>query len=199
MEEWVLRALKRWPNVPALFGWLKLDRRGRWLIKGETIGRPQIIDVINRNYAADEYGRWYFQNGPQRGYMQLEYAPLILHSVASALITHTGLPVESPTGAFMDEEGALTIKTEHGAGLLLDSDLDWALHRMSVATKPINAEQLADALAIPSGSATEIILHLDAGKLSISRLNAALVPAHLNFVRDPQLRASERNPANIPA
>src|SRR5262245_55155172 len=46
MEDWVHRALKRWPNVPALYGWLRLDRRGRWLIQGETIGRTQIVDVI---------------------------------------------------------------------------------------------------------------------------------------------------------
>ena len=78
MEDWVLRSLARWPDVPALFGWLGLDRRGRWLIRDEIISRPQIIDTIARNYAADEHGRWYFQNGPQRGYMQLEHAPLVL-------------------------------------------------------------------------------------------------------------------------
>ena len=45
MEDWVHRALARWPNVPALYGWLGLDRRGRWLIRGETISRPQIVDI----------------------------------------------------------------------------------------------------------------------------------------------------------
>ncbi|MDB5974431.1 MAG: hypothetical protein JWR07_1191, partial [Nevskia sp.] len=48
MEDWVQRSLARWPNVPALFGWLALDRRGRWLIQGELISRPQIIETINR-------------------------------------------------------------------------------------------------------------------------------------------------------
>jgi hypothetical protein len=64
MEDWVHKALARWPDVPALFGWLSLDRRGRWRIRGEVITRPQIVDTINPNYAADEHGRWYFQNGP---------------------------------------------------------------------------------------------------------------------------------------
>src|SRR3546814_4722559 len=72
VEDWVQRALARWPNVPALYGWLRLDRRGRWLIRDEPISRPQIIDTINRNYAADARGCWYFQNGPQRGYMRSE-------------------------------------------------------------------------------------------------------------------------------
>ena len=78
MEAWALRAMERWPNVPALFGWLGLDRRGRWLIKGEVITRPQIIDTINGNYEADAHGRWFFQNGPQRGFVSLQTAPLVL-------------------------------------------------------------------------------------------------------------------------
>ena len=38
MDEDVLRAMTRWPDVPAVYGWLSLDRRGRWLIRGETLG-----------------------------------------------------------------------------------------------------------------------------------------------------------------
>jgi len=186
MEDWVLRALKRWPNVPAVFGWLSLDRRGRWLIKDETITRPQIIDVINRNYAADEQGRWYFQNGPQRGYMQLAYAPLILRITADTLTTHTGLRVRQPTEVFMDEEGAVMMRTEHGPGLLLDSDLEWALQRMSIAGRSISDAQLAQALALPSGDATAIVLNIGTNNLSIARLDAAIAPRHLGFVRDPQ-------------
>ena len=68
MEDWVLRSLKRWPNVPALFGWLKLDRRGRWLIQGGIISRTQIIETINRNYAAEEQGAG-ISNGPTERYM----------------------------------------------------------------------------------------------------------------------------------
>src|ERR1700712_4319516 len=107
MEPWVLKAMQRWPNVPALFGWLTLDRRGRWLIKDELISRPQIIETINANYAADERGRWYFQNGPQRGYMRLAYAPLVLHLNGNQLMTHTLRPVEHASHLYLDEEGSL--------------------------------------------------------------------------------------------
>ncbi len=41
MEDWVYRALEKWPNVPHLYGWLRLDRRGRWLIRGETNPPPK--------------------------------------------------------------------------------------------------------------------------------------------------------------
>jgi hypothetical protein len=185
MEDWVLRSLKRWPNVPALFGWLKLDRRGRWLIQGELISRPQIIETIYRNYAADELGRWYFQNGPQRGYMELEYAPLVLRVVAGMLTTHTELTVTQPSAVFMDESGALLFQTEHGPGALIDDELEWALQRMSVAGQSVDEAQLAEALALPSGAITQLELSVGAVRLPIQRLDAADAPSKLGFVRVP--------------
>ena len=187
MEDWVLRALKRWPNVPHLYGWLKLDRRGRWLIKGETISRPQIIDTINRNYASDEQGRWFFQNGPQRGYVQLEHAPLVLRaSAGDVLTTHTDMRVNRVDEVFMDETGALLMHTEHGAAALIDDELDWALQRMYVNERLIADEQLADALAMPTGSMTPIALRLGRQANVIQRLDFPLAPPRLNFVRDPE-------------
>ncbi|MBM3409976.1 MAG: DUF2946 family protein, partial [Betaproteobacteria bacterium] len=60
----VLRAMARWPNVPAVFGWLRLDPRGHWLLidrgrpdfdetlhgLGSPITSPAIIEFIGRNY-----------------------------------------------------------------------------------------------------------------------------------------------------
>jgi hypothetical protein len=187
MEEWVYRALKRWPNVPALFGWLRLDRRGRWLIQGEPITRWQIVETINRNYAGDDRGRWYFQNGPQRGYMQLDYAPFVLRVAGGErLSTHTGLNVATPTNVFMDEQGALLIATEHGAGLLSDDELDWALHRMRRHNVPLTDEDVARALALPSGANTEIEFWITGRAFSVRRLDAERAPDVLGFVRDPK-------------
>src|ERR1700693_3246190 len=73
MDEVVLRAIQKWPNVPSVYGWLSLDRRGNWSIKGEHIANPAIASFIGRNYARDEKGRWYFQNGPQRVFVTLVY------------------------------------------------------------------------------------------------------------------------------
>jgi hypothetical protein len=187
MEDWVRRALEKWPNVPALFGWLGLDRRGRWLIRGEIISRPQIIDTINANYAADAHGRWFFQNGPQRGYVTLDYAPLLLRTDGAArLSSHTGHAIEKPAAAYLDEHGALLLDTEHGAGLLADHDLDWALARLHADGAPVNEDQLAAALALPSGASTALQFHFDGERLPLQRLNAADAPARLGFVRDPQ-------------
>ena len=188
MEDWVHRALARWPNVPHLYGWLALDRRGHWLIQGETISRPQIIDTINRNYAADEHGRWYFQNGPQRGYMRLEYAPLLLRVEAdgATLTAHTEVPAGRIEAAFLDEEGAVLLSTEAGPGLLADADLEWALQRLESPTGTVDEEALGVALALPSGADAGLWLRHDGARLPLRRLDFAEAPQRLGFVRDPQ-------------
>jgi hypothetical protein len=194
MDDWVLKALQRWPNVPALFGWLGLDRRGRWLIQGATISHPRIVETIGRNYAADEHGRWYFQNGPQRGYMQLESTPLILFVAEdqAGLVTHTGQRVEKTRNVYLDETGALVLLTEHGPGELIGADLSWALERMSVQGRPIDDDTLAAALGLPSGSATNITLSIASSLLPMQRLNFADAPSVLGFVRDPTPREGEK-------
>jgi len=189
MEDWVHRALARWPNVPALFGWLQLDRRGRWLIRHELISRPQIIDTIGRNYAADERGRWYFQNGPQRGYVQLETAPLVLRVAGDGrtLETHNGLIVQRPDAAYLDEEGSLLLSTEHGPAALDSQDLEWVLERLGGTLDTTMDAALDAALALPSGAATPLRLRWnDAAELAIERLDVAAAPARLGYVRDPQ-------------
>jgi len=66
MDEQVLRAMARWPNVPAVYGWLRLGRRGQWFLidrnspgfderihgEGSPIGNVQINEFIARNYQA---------------------------------------------------------------------------------------------------------------------------------------------------
>lgn len=199
MDAWVERAMQRWPNVPALFGWLGLDRRGRWLIKGEPITHARIIHTISRNYAADALGRWYFQNGPQRGYMQLEYAPLVLQTAEDAtLITHAGLRVERLAKAFLDEEGAVLLLTEHGPGEVISTGLDWILQRLRYDGQSISEEQLADALLLPSGRTTRISLDADGSQLPLMRLDAAAAPEHLSFVRDPQPLSGEVSSTRAP-
>ncbi len=194
MDEWVVNALKRWPNVPALFGWLGLDRRGRWLVQGETISHPRIVEVINRNYAADEHGRWYFQNGPQRGYMQLESTPLILYvsDDGERLVTHTGLAIEQLREAHIDEEGSLVIVTEHGPGELRGTDLQWALDRLSIDGSLVDEDSLAAALELPSRSDTGIVLSSGASQLSLQRLDFAQAPSVLRFERVPAPRDGEK-------
>ena len=91
MDAIVAAALKKWPNVPHCYGWLALDARGDWYmrddriqaagpfprVKGSRIEHEKLREFIARNYASDDSGAWFFQNGPQRVYVELEAAPWI--------------------------------------------------------------------------------------------------------------------------
>jgi Protein of unknown function (DUF2946) len=148
MDPIVRRAMARWPEVPAVYGWLALDRRGNWLLKnpgGEVfsrVGNAALRDFIARNYAADDRGCWYFQNGPQRVFAALAYAPLVLHFEGSALVDHCGRAAHE-RATYVDEEGSVLMHVERGLGLLDDRDLgrfasrlgaDWrALPRLAAA------------------------------------------------------------------
>jgi hypothetical protein len=122
VDEIVARSLAKWPNVPAVYGWLALDRRGNWLIKGQRIGNAALREFIGRNYAADERGRWYFQNGPQRVYVSLAYAPLVVRYEGEELVDHCGRPFLAAE-AFEDDEGSVLFAGAGTVALLDDRDL----------------------------------------------------------------------------
>jgi len=122
MDEVVIRSLAKWPHVPAVYGWLELDRRGNWRIKGEKIANNALREFIARNYSADEKGRWFFQNGPQRVYVTLAYTPWVLHFQGEQLFDHCGRAV-SAAQTWIDDEGSVLMRVENGVGLLDDRDL----------------------------------------------------------------------------
>lgn len=192
MDDWVKRALERWPNVPALFGWLGLDRRGRWLIKGEPITHPRIVQTFDRNYGCDEHGRWYFQNGPQRGYIELAYAPFVLHQQGDGFITHTHLTVERPAQLVLDEAGTVSMSTEHGLGEIAGSDLDWVLERMRLGGRPVDEDALQTLLELPSGTQTEARVAIGDADVHVVRMDAIDLPDAFGFVRMPEARDGEK-------
>jgi len=122
MDEIVARSMAKWPDVPDVYGWLSLDRRGNWLLQGERIGNRALRDFISRNYAPDSRGCWYFQNGPQRVFVSLAYTPLVVHLEGDDLLDHCGRPFGSAQ-AYQDEEGSVLMAGNAGLGLLDDRDL----------------------------------------------------------------------------
>jgi hypothetical protein len=123
MDAVVAQAMARWPNVPSVYGWLSLDRRGNWLIKGERIANHALRDFIARNYEADEQGRWYFQNGPQRVYVSLAYTPYVVHYEGGQLFDQCGRGF-SAERAYLDDEGSVLIEGTGRIALLDDRDLE---------------------------------------------------------------------------
>ena len=124
MDDAVLRSLAKWPNVPAVYGWLALDRRGNFLIKGERIGNAALREFIARNYECDERGCWFFQNGPQRVYVRLAYTPLVVHYDGDErLVDHCGRDFGAPEAFLVDEEGSVLARQGKIIALVDDRDL----------------------------------------------------------------------------
>lgn len=114
----------KWPNVPACYGWLSLDRRGSWRLKGELIRHAGLIGFINSHYGADCSGNWIFQNGPQTVFVALDYTPLVLRlGIGDELTAHTGVAVGPACEAYLDDQGNALLNTASGIGLLDDRDL----------------------------------------------------------------------------
>ncbi len=138
MDEIVKAALKRWPHVPHCYQWLALDARGDWYmrdervqaagpfpqVKGSRIAHEKLLAFIHRNYAHDGAGAWFFQNGPQRVYVELEAAPWVWRVADGdfAVSSHTGLPAV-PRSAWLDEHGRLFLDTDLGFGLVHSLDM----------------------------------------------------------------------------
>jgi len=192
MDEIVLRAIRKWPSVPAVYGWLELDRRGNWSIKGERIANAAVIDFITRNYACDALGRWFFQNGPQRVFVTLAYVPYVYRTLPSpqgdiGLFAHTGLPAHAHSGAWLDETGALLVETELGVGLVHDLDLAG----LSTALTGPEGQDLRDdeierLLTRAPGQLAVSHLTICGRTLSLSPIASAEVPARFNFVPNPR-------------
>lgn len=186
MDEIVARAMHKWPNVPDVYGWLRLDRRGNWLVKAraaagggtpvfERIGNAAVVEFIGRNYTHDARGRWYFQNGPQRVFVRTDYLPLV-YRLDGALVAHTGARAGPPRGAWLDEAGALILATDLGPGLLSDRDLATAAEAfLDARGGPVEEDPLALA------ARGELAITLAGTRLAVGTLRAAEVPARFGF------------------
>ena len=143
MDDIVRAALRKWPNVPHCFGWLALDARGQWFmrddriqaagpfpqIKGSRIDHPKLLEFIGRNYDHDDAGSWFFQNGPQRVYVQLEAAPWVWRldadGNAEQLRSHTDVTARFES-AWLDEHGRLFAASDRGLGIVHTQDMHLA-------------------------------------------------------------------------
>jgi hypothetical protein len=202
MDEIVIRAMQKWPNVPNVYGWLKLDRRGQWLVKSragsdaqpvfERISNQAVVDFIGRNYQADDRGRWFFQNGPQRVFVTLEYTPLVyrLRSDGESVEAHTGAVPKVVLRAWVDDAGQLVLDTDLGPGIVLDRDLARLLERIVVTDgKPADDEAIE---SLAAGGAPALALALGKKRVPLGSIAAADVPKR--FKLDPAPRPAPGEP-----
>jgi len=141
MDDLVKQAMAKWPNVPDCYGWLGLDSRGQWHMrddrvqtlgsfqsgvpgaKGSVLRHDKLIAFIERNYEADAHGRWYFQNGPQRVFVELEFAPWVWRLTADGLLTAPGGQTVEPGTCLLDEAGRVFVDSPIGLGLVHTLDV----------------------------------------------------------------------------
>lgn len=155
MDDIVKAALAKWPHVPDCVGWLALDARGDWYmrddrtqaagafpaVKGSKIVHDKLREFIARNYEADAAGCWFFQNGPQRVYVELEAAPWVwrLHRGPDGHIaaeSHTGRATVMQQ-LWLDESGRLFAHTALGFGLIHSQDTGLAAEAIEVGQWPL--------------------------------------------------------------
>jgi hypothetical protein len=137
MDDIVRQAMAKWPNVPHCYGWLGLDARGNWYLrddqtqaagpfpeaKGALLKHEKLVAFIHRNYDGDADGRWFFQNGPQRVYVELEATPWIWRlGEGFAVTSHTGRAATAGA-CFTDEAGHLYLETDIGFGRVHTQDV----------------------------------------------------------------------------
>lgn len=178
MDDIVRQALAKWPHVPHCHGWLGLDARGDWYMRdddaqaagpfagpaatrpsrGSRLRHDKLIGFIARNYECDAQGQWFFQNGPQRVYVELEATPWVWRIEGDCreeggVRSHTGLPTRT-RAALVDEAGRVYLETPLGVGIV---------HSLDVVL-------LADSV--------------EAG-LAVEEVTAEDLPARFGFVRSP--------------
>ena len=175
MDDIVKQAMAKWPNVPACSGWLGLDARGQWWLrdaeaqacgrftsgiegaKGSALRHEKLAEFIGRNYLAEADGCWFFQNGPQRVYVELETAPWIwrLHSTEQGvkLRSHTDqlLDPRDVQQAVMDEEGRLYLALPQGLGMVHSLDMLDAVTALERGELPEVQERQSAQLALQFG------------------------------------------------
>lgn len=161
MDDIVRQAIAKWPNVPHCQGWLGLDARGNWYMrddrtqaagdfpahKGSVLRHEKLVEFIARNYESDARGQWFFQNGPQRVYVELESTPWVWRLDAQRNITsHTGRSAQARS-CLLDQEGRLYLDCDLGLGLVHSLDVAQAADAIEEGawrTEPVDAATLGE-------------------------------------------------------
>ncbi|PXX41499.1 DUF2946 family protein [Undibacterium pigrum] len=153
MDEIVKAAMAKWPNVPHCYGWLALDARGNWRMRdersqaldlpGNIIRHPTLLAFITRNYLCNEEGCWYFQNGPQRVYVDLTATPYIANTTADGCFAlQHGEQAFTPELAFLDPQGRLQLSSGTTLAQLDDRDLALCLPWLTLDQQAVSDEAL---------------------------------------------------------
>ena len=169
MDQGIAPSLIKWPNVPHCFGWLALDRRGAWRMRddyaqahglpGDVIKHVALNAFIARNYASDTDGRYFFQNGPQRVYVNLNTTPWVVRMMPTSIAEHPWKfqtqcdSLLTPTAAFLDEAGRILIEGKLTQTIWSTTNQFNEIERLSIALLHDHDIELFSGLASLSNTA----------------------------------------------
>jgi hypothetical protein len=196
VDDIVRQAIAKWPNVPHCYGWLALDARGNWRmrderaqalgLRGDRIANPALLGFINRNYTCDTQGRWYFQNGPQRVYVNLEATPYIAHNdPAHGFVLHTGEDVADIDDIWLTDAGHLVLRSGEKIAQLDDRDMAQCLSRLYLANSNITDEDLL-AWLDQQGRIGSLSFDHGSKRIPVRHIEQDAMPAGFGFVADPK-------------
>lgn len=191
-------AMLKWPQVPHCYGWLALDARGNWRMRdaqcqatggsGDKIHNAALVAFINRNYQSDELGRYYFQNGPQKVYVDLACTPYVCHyhqDVGWQL--HSGVALPTPSAVHLLDDGQLVFAFEHTLAQVDDRDLAYALTLLQQDRQCLSDEAILALLddattpTTPAAPLPHIKVHIDGQDLPFYRSRLADLIAELGI------------------
>ncbi|RZA33568.1 MAG: DUF2946 family protein [Lysobacteraceae bacterium] len=195
MDDIVKQAMAKWPNVPHCYGWLALDARGNWRMRdeaaqradapGDKLANATLVGFINRNYGHDDKGRWYFQNGPQRVYVNLEATPFIARTdPIQGFVLQTGQALATVDAVFLTDAGALILQAGEVVAQLDDRDVAQVLARMELDGQPASVEAI---MAWLEDDAAELALVTERGRVKVERLAAEALQRRFGYVQMPGL------------
>lgn len=195
MDDIVKQAMAKWPHVPHCYGWLELDARGAWRMRderaqasgapGDKIRHPALLDFINRNYMHDIDGNWYFQNGPQRVFVNLQATPYIAHTdSAHDFVVQTGALLGDIDRVYLTDTGQLLLQSADKIAMLDDRDLTQCISNFRMNEQPIDDEALMAWIDGPIRM--DMIMRHQNKLLPVQIIAQDAVASRFGFVRTPQ-------------
>ena len=193
MDDIVKKAMAKWPNVPHCYGWLALDARGNWRMRdeaaqqadapGDKLNNAALVGFINRNYGHDDAGRWYFQNGPQRVYVNLEATPYIARTdPVLGLVLQTGAPLATIERLYLTEVGVVIVQAGDILAQVDDRDVAQLFEALELDGKPAGDDALMRWLDGGTGTLT---LRWRGNTIPAERVVREELPQRFGFVRTP--------------
>lgn len=193
MDEIVKQALAKWPSVPHCYGWLALDARGAFRMRdeaaqrtdspGDIIRHTALLAFIYRNYTHDDRGAWFFQNGPQRVYVDLEITPFIARTdPLHQFVLHDGEVMSGIDAVCLTEHGQLVLGNGRQIATLDDRDLVQCLPLLKIQGRIVDDEQLMHWLASPTD---DLSLNTLQGDLPVRWVKSDLLASDFGFIKRP--------------